>query len=69
MQPPTVGSVFDLLTKPVQTALYEFGFTEPTLPQTKAFPPILAGRKRAFDCADRHRQNRSRPAADFLKAG
>jgi ATP-dependent helicase Lhr and Lhr-like helicase len=43
MQPVTAPSVFDLLAKPVQTALYEFGFTEPTLPQTKAFPSILAG--------------------------
>ena len=43
MQPATAPSVFDLLSKPVQTALYEFGFTEPTLPQIKAFPPILAG--------------------------
>ncbi len=43
MQPPIVGSVFDLLAKPVQTALYEFGFTEPTLPQTKALPSILEG--------------------------
>ena len=32
-----------MLAKPVQKALAELGFTEPTLPQTKAFPPILAG--------------------------
>ena len=43
MQPATVGSVFDLLAKPVQKAVEDFGFTEPTLPQTKAFPHILAG--------------------------
>ncbi len=30
--------------KPVQTALFEAGFKEPTLPQTMAFPPILSGK-------------------------
>jgi ATP-dependent helicase Lhr and Lhr-like helicase len=34
---------FDLLAKPVQKALADYGFVAPTLPQTKAFPPILAG--------------------------
>ncbi len=43
MPTETATSVFDLLAKPVQKALAEYGFTEPTLPQTKAFPPILAG--------------------------
>jgi ATP-dependent helicase Lhr and Lhr-like helicase len=38
------SSVFELLAKPVQKALAETGFTEPTLPQTMAFPPILAGK-------------------------
>src|SRR3989337_3375081 len=37
-------SVFALLAKPVQKALAETGFTEPTLPQTMAFPSILAGK-------------------------
>ena len=36
-------SVFALLAKPVGEAIEGFGFTEPTLPQTKAFPAILAG--------------------------
>ena len=36
-------SVFELLAKPVQKALVEMGFTDPSLPQTKAFPPILRG--------------------------
>jgi ATP-dependent helicase Lhr and Lhr-like helicase len=36
--------VFDLLAKSVQKALAEAGFTEPTLPQTLAFPSILAGK-------------------------
>ena len=43
MQTQTATSVFNLLAKPVQKALTDFGFTEPTLPQTKAFPAILAG--------------------------
>jgi len=43
MQPSSDGSVFELLAKPVQKALAEMGFTEPTLPQTKAFKPILDG--------------------------
>ncbi len=38
------NSVFELLAKPVQKALATLGFTEPTLPQTLAFPPILAGK-------------------------
>src|SRR5512134_1802564 len=37
-------SVFTLLDKKVQTALAEAGFTEPTLPQTVAFKPILEGK-------------------------
>jgi ATP-dependent helicase Lhr and Lhr-like helicase len=41
--PTQTSSCFDSLAKPVQKALAEYGFTEPTLPQTKAFPPILAG--------------------------
>ncbi|MGD6932702.1 MAG: DEAD/DEAH box helicase [Candidatus Bathyarchaeia archaeon] len=36
-------SVFTLLASPVQKALAALGFTEPTLPQTKAFPIVLAG--------------------------
>jgi ATP-dependent Lhr-like helicase len=42
MPPQTTG--FALLAKPVQAALTDFGFTEPTLPQTLAFPPILEGK-------------------------
>ena len=38
------NSVFQLLEKPVQTALAETGFTEPTLPQKMAFPHILSGK-------------------------
>ncbi len=38
------SSVFELLAKPVRNALAEAGFTEPTLPQTLAFPPVLAGK-------------------------
>src|SRR5512137_2933259 len=44
MQAEKSNSVFELLAKPVQKALVETGFTEPTLPQTMAFPPILAGK-------------------------
>jgi ATP-dependent Lhr-like helicase len=44
MQKKDPNSVFDLLAKPVQKALSEAGFTEPTLPQTMAFPSILAGK-------------------------
>ena len=40
----TTPNVFELLAKPVRKALAETGFTEPTLPQTMAFPPILAGK-------------------------
>jgi ATP-dependent Lhr-like helicase len=32
------------LAKPVRLALAEFGFSEPTLPQTLAFPEILSGK-------------------------
>jgi ATP-dependent helicase Lhr and Lhr-like helicase len=41
MQAENAGSVFELLAKPVQAALAALGFTEPTLPQILAFPPIL----------------------------
>ena len=40
----TSSSVFDSLAKPVRKALAELGFLEPTLPQTLAFPQILAGK-------------------------
>ena len=36
------SSVFSLLAKPVREGLAELGFAEPTLPQTLAFPPVLA---------------------------
>ena len=36
--------VFESLAKPVRKALAELGFTEPTLPQTLAFPEILQGK-------------------------
>ena len=39
----SASNVFELLAKPVREALAELGFSEPTLPQTMAFPPILAG--------------------------
>ena len=38
------GSVFELLAEPVRKALAQLGFAEPTLPQTLAFPPVLAGK-------------------------
>jgi ATP-dependent Lhr-like helicase len=34
---------FGLLAKPIRDALVELGFTEPTLPQRMAIPPILEG--------------------------
>ena len=37
-------SVFKLLKEPIQEALKKTSFTEPTLPQVMAFPPILAGK-------------------------
>jgi ATP-dependent Lhr-like helicase len=43
MPTPPEPSVFTLLAKPVREAVEAFGFTEPTLPQTKAFHHILAG--------------------------
>jgi ATP-dependent Lhr-like helicase len=43
MQNAQRNSVFELLAKPVRRALAELGFAEPTLPQTMAFPPLLAG--------------------------
>jgi len=36
-------SVFDSLAKPVRDVLAELGFSEPTLPQVMAIPPILYG--------------------------
>ena len=44
MQAKAAGSVFELLVKPVRKALAILGFTEPTLPQTLAFPQILDGK-------------------------
>ena len=44
MQVPKTAPVFELLAKPIRDAIAEAGFTEPTLPQTMAFPPILAGK-------------------------
>ena len=38
------SSVFELLAKPVRKALAELGFSEPTLPQTLAFPFVLEGK-------------------------
>jgi len=35
------SNVFQLLAKPVFDALAELGFSEPTLPQVMAIPPIL----------------------------
>jgi ATP-dependent Lhr-like helicase len=37
-------SAFELLAKPVRKVLAMLGFSEPTLPQTMAFPPILEGK-------------------------
>ncbi|KXA93140.1 hypothetical protein AKJ66_02695 [candidate division MSBL1 archaeon SCGC-AAA259E22] len=37
------GTVFDSLAKPLVRLLEEKGFYDPTLPQEKAFPPILDG--------------------------
>jgi len=44
MQDVKPEPVFELLAKPVRKALAELGFTEPTLPQVMAFPPLLAGK-------------------------
>jgi ATP-dependent Lhr-like helicase len=44
MQNAKPNSVFKLLAKPVRKALAELGFSEPTLPQVMAFPPLLAGK-------------------------
>ncbi len=38
------SSVFELLAKTVRKALAELGFSEPTLPQTLAFPLVLEGK-------------------------
>jgi ATP-dependent Lhr-like helicase len=43
MAKPSETSVFTLLAPKVQEALATLGFKEPTLPQTKAFPTVLAG--------------------------
>jgi ATP-dependent Lhr-like helicase len=44
MQKQRGGSdVFKLLAKPVREGLEKLGFSEPTLPQIMAIPPILAG--------------------------
>lgn len=40
----TRSFVFDLLAKPVQKALAELGFYEPTSPQIMAFPAVLEGK-------------------------
>ncbi|HVP26462.1 MAG TPA: DEAD/DEAH box helicase [Candidatus Bathyarchaeia archaeon] len=37
------SDVFKLLAKPIREGLHELGFSEPTLPQIMAIPPILAG--------------------------
>lgn len=44
MQKQSNTSDFELLAKSVRKALTKLGFTEPTLPQTLAFPPILEGK-------------------------
>ena len=44
MRNKEANSVFDFLAKPVQKALAQARFTQPTLPQTLAFPPVLAGK-------------------------
>ena len=44
MQNEKPNPVFELLAKPVRKALAELGFSEPTLPQVMAFPPVLAGK-------------------------
>ena len=38
------SSIFELLVKPVRNAIAKLGFSEPTLPQTLAFPPVLQGK-------------------------
>ncbi len=44
MHTPSAGSdVFNSLAKPIRKGLEDLGFSEPTLPQTMAIPPILAG--------------------------
>jgi ATP-dependent Lhr-like helicase len=43
MANPSETSVFALLAPKIQEALATLEFTEPTLPQTKAFPTVLAG--------------------------
>ena len=44
MQNEKPDPVFELLAKPVRKALAELGFSEPTLPQVMAFPPVLASK-------------------------
>ncbi len=43
MQKKQTPHAFKQLTKPIQNAITEMGFTKPTLPQKLAFKPILAG--------------------------
>lgn len=40
---PSGSDAFAALARPIRDGLAELGFSEPTLPQTLAFPPILAG--------------------------
>jgi ATP-dependent Lhr-like helicase len=44
MQIENSRSVFELLAKPIRKAIAELGFSEPTLPQILAFPPVLEGK-------------------------
>ncbi len=44
MQLENTSSVFELLAKSVRKALARLDFSEPTLPQTLAFPQVLEGR-------------------------
>jgi ATP-dependent Lhr-like helicase len=44
MHTEKTNTVFDSLAKPVRKALAELGFSEPTLPQVMAFPPVLTGK-------------------------
>lgn len=43
MHKVSASNIFDSLAKPVHNVLAELGFSEPTLPQIMAIPPILAG--------------------------
>ena len=44
MQIENSSSVFELLANSLRKALLKLGFSEPTLPQTLAFPPVLKGK-------------------------